>query len=437
MGRIGLAVFSENIIYALHDNQFRRSKEKSESPQQDLTKEDFKTMSATAFLKLDDKTLNEFLKTNGFQEKYRAENVKQLVRSGHIKPIDLAKYLENANTLLFDTPVVGAEVYKSLDGGETWQKTHDNYIEDLYYSYGYYFGEIRVDPQNESAIYIMGVPILKSKDAGKTFSSINKENVHVDHHALWINPEKTGHLINGNDGGVNISYDDGESWEKLNVTAVGQFYAINVDNETPYNVYGGLQDNGVWVGAHNAVMDKRWQQTGHNPWESIMGGDGMHIQIDNRDVNTVYTGYQFGNYFRINRANHSRKYIQPKHKLGERPYRFNWQTPILLSIHNQDILYLGANKLMRSMNQGDDWTAISNDLTQGEKQGNVAYGTLTSISESPFQFGLIYTGSDDGLIHITKNGGGSWENISNTLPQNLWVSRIVAFSIKKNEFMRL
>lgn len=431
VGRIGLAVFSENIIYALHDNQFRRSKEKSESPQQDLTKEDFKTMSATAFLKLDDKTLNEFLKTNGFQEKYRAENVKQLVRSGHIKPIDLAKYLENANTLLFDTPVVGAEVYKSLDGGETWQKTHDNYIEDLYYSYGYYFGEIRVDPQNESAIYIMGVPILKSKDAGKTFSSINKENVHVDHHALWINPEKTGHLINGNDGGVNISYDDGESWEKLNVTAVGQFYAINVDNETPYNVYGGLQDNGVWVGAHNAVMDKRWQQTGHNPWESIMGGDGMHIQIDNRDVNTVYTGYQFGNYFRINRANHSRKYIQPKHKLGERPYRFNWQTPILLSIHNQDILYLGANKLMRSMNQGDDWTAISNDLTQGEKQGNVAYGTLTSISESPFQFGLIYTGSDDGLIHITKNGGGSWENISNTLPQNLWVSRIVASQHKK------
>ncbi|WP_034041976.1 WD40/YVTN/BNR-like repeat-containing protein [Wocania ichthyoenteri] len=431
VGRIGLAVFNENIIYALHDSQFRRASENKEEDKKGLTKEDFKTMTVESFLNLEDKKLNGFLKTNGFQEKYRAENVKQMVRSGNVKPIDLAKYLEDANTMLFDTPVIGAEVYKSIDGGKTWQKTHENYIDDLYYSYGYYFGEIRVDLQNKDGIYIMGVPILKSKDGGKTFASISKENVHADHQALWVNPEKSGHLINGNDGGLNMSYDDGESWEKLNVTSVGQFYAINVDNETPYNVYGGLQDNGVWVGAHNAGVNKRWQQSGQNPWESIMGGDGMHIQIDSRNSNIVYTGYQFGNYFRINRETKAQKYIQPKHELGENPYRFNWQTPILLSPHNQDILYLGGNKLMRSMNQGDDWTAISNDLTNGGKAGNVAYGTLTTISESPFQFGLIYTGSDDGLIYVTKNAGGSWENISNELPKDLWVTRVIASQHKK------
>ncbi|MCL6293767.1 WD40/YVTN/BNR-like repeat-containing protein [Jejuia spongiicola] len=431
VGRIGLAVFNENIIYALHDSQFRRKEDSKKEEKHGLVKEDFKTMTAESFLNLEDKKLNGFLKTNGFQEKYRAENVKQMIRSGNVKPIDLAKYLENANTMLFDTPVIGAEVYKSVDGGKTWKKTHDDYIDGLYYSYGYYFGEIRVDLQNKDAIYIMGVPILKSKDGGKTFVSISKENVHADHQALWINPKKQGHLINGNDGGLNMSYDDGESWEKLNVNSVGQFYAINVDNETPYNVYGGLQDNGVWVGAHNASKNKLWQQEGQYPWQRLMGGDGMHIQIDNRNSNIVYTGYQFGNYFRINRDTKARKYIQPKHELGENPYRFNWQTPILLSPHNQDILYLGGNKLMRSMNQGDDWEAISNDLTNGGKKGNVAYGTLTSISESPFQFGLIYTGSDDGLIHVTKNGGGSWQNISNNLPKNLWVSRVIASKHKK------
>ncbi|MFD2822757.1 glycosyl hydrolase [Lacinutrix iliipiscaria] len=431
VGRIGLAVYDENTIYALHDNQFRRTKESKDEEQRGLTKEDFKTITTEDFLKLDDKKLNSFLKTNGFQEKYRSENVKQMVRSGNVKPIDLAKYLEDANSMLFDTPVIGAEVYKSEDGGQTWTKTHDDYLDDLYYSYGYYFGEIRVDPNDKNGIYVLGVPILKSKDGGQTFTSISAENVHADHQALWVNPNKAGHLIDGNDGGLNMSYDDGESWEKLNVTAVGQFYAINVDNEKPYNVYGGLQDNGVWVGPNYASQNKAWQQNGHHPWESLMGGDGMHIQIDNRNSNLVYTGYQFGNYYRINRETDEQTYIQPKHELGENPYRFNWQTPILLSPHNQDILYLGGNKLMRSMNKGDDWKAISNDLTQGGKKGNVAYGTLTSISESPFEFGLIYTGSDDGLLHITKNGGGTWQNISGSFPKDLWVSRVIASQHKK------
>ncbi|WP_025742169.1 beta propeller repeat protein [Aquimarina pacifica] len=432
VGRIGLAVFDENTLYAVHDNQYRRDKSDTDKETYTgLTKKDFKTMSSTNFLKLEDKKLNAFLKTNGFQEKYRADNLKQLVRKGSVQPNDLVKYLEDANSMLFDTPVIGAEVYRSDDAGVTWKKTHTDFLDDIYFSYGYYFALIRVNPINKDHIYIAGVPILKSKDAGKTFESINSGNVHADHHALWINAQNPMHLINGNDGGVNISYDDGANWIKANQPSVGQFYAINIDHEKPYNVYGGLQDNGVWVGPNNAKEDPSWHQSGHYSWKSIMGGDGMQVQIDHRDSNIVYTGFQFGNYFRINRKNKKHTPIQPKHELGESPYRFNWQTPILLSSHNQDILYMGANKLMRSMDKGDNWTALSYDLTMGGKKGNVAFGTLTTISESPFEFGLLYTGSDDGLVYMTKNSGASWSKISTSFPKDLWVSRIVASSHKK------
>jgi len=430
VGRIGLAVYDKNTVYAIHDSQFRRPDDAPKKAN-GLTKNDFKSMSKEAFLALEDKTLNTFLKENNFQEKYRAANIKNSVYNGLVMPKDLAIYLEDANALLFDTPVVGAEVFKSTDGGTTWTKTHADFIDDLYYSYGYYFGHIHVAPKNADKIYIYGVPLLTSDDGGASFTSIGKSNVHSDHHALWINPNKTGHLINGNDGGVNITYDDGAHWMKNNSTAVGQFYAINIDHEKPYNVYGGLQDNGVWKGAHNARDDERWQATGHNPWTSIMGGDGMQVQIDNRNSDIVYTGYQFGNYFRIDLETKKRTYIQPKHELGEAPYRFNWQTPILLSSHNQDILYLGGNKLHRSLNQGDDWAAISGDLTQGGKKGNVAFGTLTTIAESPAQFGFLYTGSDDGYVYRSENGGGSWNRISNDLPHNLWVSRVIASEHQK------
>ncbi|RMB58594.1 glycosyl hydrolase [Dokdonia sinensis] len=432
VGRIGLAVYDENTVYAVHDSQFRRKDDNKRNDNSGkLSKDDFKTMSSSDFLELEDKKLDAYLKTNGFQEKYRAANVKSMVRQGDVKPIDLATYLETANTQLFDTPVVGAEVYRSDDAGKTWKKTHEGYIDDLYYSYGYYFGEINVNPNDDKDIYIYGVPIVKSKDGGKSFTSISAENVHSDHHALWINPKNEKHLINGNDGGVNITYDDGENWIKANQPAVGQFYSIQVDNEEPYNIYGGLQDNGVWVGPSDARENKEWQQSGQYPWESIMGGDGMQVQVDSRDANLVYTGFQFGNYFRINRETEDFKRFDIKHELGEKPYRFNWQTPILLSPHNQDILYLGGNKLMRSMNQGDDWVAISDDLTNGAKDGNVAYGTLTTISESPFQFGLIYTGSDDGKIYVTKSAGATWQDISGTMPKDLWVSRVVASEHKK------
>ncbi|MGB5942295.1 MAG: glycosyl hydrolase [Leeuwenhoekiella sp.] len=432
VGRIGLAAFDDQVVYAVHDNQFRREEEEKAQTEIDTyAKDDFKDMTTAAFLKLDDKKLEGFLREKRFQRKYTAQSVKQMVREDKLKPIDVATYLEDANSELFDTPVTGAEVYRSEDGGQTWTKMNTDFIEDVFYSYGYYFAWIRVDPSDKEKIYIGGVPIVKSADGGKTWENISAENVHADHHALWINPNDPGHLINGNDGGVNISYDDGATWIKNNSPAVGQFYAIAVDNQKPYHVYGGLQDNGVWMAPHTARENRAWQQRGEYPWKGIMGGDGMQIQVDSRNPNTVYTGYQFGSYSRLDLKNEKQTSIQPKHELGESPYRFNWQTPILLSPHNQDILYFGGNKLMRSMNQGDDWEPISGDLTAGGEKGNVPYGTLATISESPFHFGLIYTGSDDGLVQYTKNGGADWLNITSGLPQNLWVSRVVASKHKK------
>ena len=433
VGRIGFAVFNDTTVYAVHDSQYRRKKDptKDKKIQDGLTKDQFKDMSTEAFLQLKDEQLDTFLKSNRFPKKYDAGTLKQMVKTNKIKPSDLASYLENPNAQLFDTPVVGAELYRSDDAGKTWTKTHEGYIDDLYYSYGYVFAQVRVDPSNVDKLYLLGVPIIKSDDGGKTFTSIQAENVHVDHHSLWVNPKRPGHLINGNDGGLNITYDDGENWTKSNSESLGTFFAINVDHQEPYNVYGGLQDNGVWMGAHNAEENPRWHQTGQYPWKTIMGGDGMQIEIDKRNPNIVYTGYQFGNYFRIDLETSKRKYIQPQHDLGEPPYRFNWESPILLSQHNQDILYLGGNKLFRSLNQGDDWDSISEDLTQGGKKGNVPYGTLTTISESPFKFGLLYVGSDDGLVHISKNGGDVWENVSNSFPKDLWVSTVAASQHKQ------
>jgi hypothetical protein len=228
-------------------------------------------------------------------------------------------------------------------------------------------------------------------------------------------------LINGNDGGINISYDNGRHYMKCNSPSVGQFYTVNVDYETPYNIYGGLQDNGVWKGPSTHKENDAWHQRGQYPWEMVMGGDGMQVEIDGRD-GTIYTGYQFGHYYRI--TDSESQYFHPSHELGERPLRWNWQTPILLSTHNRDILYMGSNKVHRSMDQGKTWRAISDDLTHGGKSGNVPYGTITAMHESTSQFGKLLVGTDDGKVHITLDGGVSWKDISAGLPDNLWLSRV-------------
>ncbi len=429
-GRIGLALTKTKAgktrIYAIIDNYFRRPKSDKEKASKELTKEQFREMDSASFMKLEEKSLKKFLRDNRFPKKYSADKVRKMVESGKIKPIALTEYLENANSLLFDTPVIGAEVYVSDDEGKTWKKTHEGYLDRVYNSYGYYFGQIRVSPRNADHIYIYGVPILRSLDGGKTFKNINGRNVHVDHHAMWVSPDRDGHLIIGNDGGVNISYDNGDSWYKCNSLPVGQFYAIAVDNAKPYNIYGGLQDNGVWVGPSTYKNNDGWHNNGKYPYDFLLGGDGMQVAVDPRDNNIVYTGYQFGFYFRIDRSKDERKMIQPRHELGERPLRFNWQTPIHLSVHQPDILYLGSNFVHRSFKQGDDFEKISKDLTKGGRKGDVAYGTITDIHESPLQFGLLYAGTDDGLIHVSRDAGFSWTDISRGLPTDLWVTTVAA-----------
>ena len=432
-GRIGLDISrsNSNILFAILDNQDRREGSNN-AENDDLTKDDLRSISTSDFLKIEDKKIRDFLRNNRFPTEYSVDKIKTMVTNGDISPYSLVEYLEDSNSLLFDTPVIGAEVYQSIDFGKTWKKVNEDDLGYLFYSYGYYFGEIRIDPQNPEKVYTMGVPLIKSNDSGKSWMSIDYENMHGDYHALWINPNKSGHLIVGNDGGINISYDDGENWMKFNSPSVGQFYDINVDMKEPYNVYGGFQDNGVWMGPSNYQASLRWHSTGKYPWKSIYGGDGMQTEIDYRDNETVYTGSQFGNYVRTNTRTGERKRITPSHKLGERPYRWNWETPIYLSRHNQDILYMGSNKFHRSLNQGDEFETLSEDLTNGGVKGNVSYGTLTTIIESDLKFELIYVGSDDGLIHVSRDGGFSWKNISENLPKNMWVSSIYPSRFKES-----
>jgi photosystem II stability/assembly factor-like uncharacterized protein len=428
LGRIGLSIFpgNTNIIYAVVDNQSvvndTTSKKKA------LTPSDFRNMTREQFLALEDKKLDTYLTENGFPEKYSVSYVREQISSKKIEPIALADFVSDANNDLFSRPIVGAEIYKSEDAGVTWKKINTKPLDGLFYTYGYYFGKIWVSPFDANEVYIAGVELLKSTDGAKTFKSTNGENQHGDHHALWIDPVRKGHLINGNDGGVNISWDNGANWFKANTPSVGQFYSVNVDMAKPYNVYGGLQDNGVWCGPSDYTPSLNWMADGDYPYKRILDGDGMQVQVDTRDNVTCYAGYQFGHYFRLNRETHFIKEIRPEMELGDKPMRFNWQAPIWLSVHNQDILYIGAQKVYRSLDQGDHFTAISGDLTRGGKVGDVPYGTISSICESPMKFGLMYAGSDDGLIHVTKDGGATWKRISDKLPQNLRVNRVIASS---------
>lgn len=432
IGRIGLTVFpgDTDILYAFLDNQFHRELKKETSD--GLSKDDLRLMSSEEFLSLEDNVIEEFLKENSFPEKYNLRSIKIMISEGKIKPASLAEYIEDENSLLFDTPIIGAELYRSDDGGKTWNKTHEGTLDGLIYTYGYYFGNVRVDPNNSDEVYLMGVPLLLSKDGGSEFKALSSQNMHADHQALWISPKRDGHLIDGNDGGINISYDKGETWYKSNVPAVGQFYSINYDKAEPYNVYGGLQDNGVWYGPSTDNPEDSWFLRGRDNYERIGGGDGMMVEVDWRDNSTIYSGSQFGFYYRYNTKTKDKVRIKPVHELGERPLRFNWETPIFLSRHNQDILYYGANRLYRSMNKGDDLEAISPDLTNGGMKGNVSYGTLTSVYESELKFGLLYTGSDDGAVYVSQNSGDSWTDISIGLPEKMWVSQIFASKHKES-----
>jgi photosystem II stability/assembly factor-like uncharacterized protein len=435
VGRMGVAVYAKDprIVYVIVDNQ---------QPQVDTTigdtskyyLRDFKEISAASFAQLEERKLDSFLKRNGMNRRYTAKGVKELVASGAVKPTALYDFLY-INTG-FETQPVGGEVYRSEDAGRSWRKVTKKPIRE-YSSIGYYLGKIFVSPTNDKKLVVPAVRLLLSTDGGASFKSIDKENVHSDHHVAWIDPQRDDHFFNGNDGGLNITYDNGEHWFKANSPAVGQYYAVTTDDAKPYNVYGGLQDNGTWVGPSTNRENASWLDEGNYAFKHINGGDGMQVQVDPRDNVTTYSGSQFGFYTRADRLNPSgtAKRITPQHALGELPYRFNWQTPVLLSRHNPDIVYFGGNRLFRSFNKADTLIAISGDMTRGDGGGNVPYGTITTIAESPLRFSLLYTGTDDGRLHVSQDGGYNWKaidegdkksKVKRQLPQGLWVSRIIA-----------
>ena len=437
-GRIGISVYKSNpqVIYAILDNQNHRpdtaTRKKDTSR---YTRNDFKNISKEKFLALDDKKLDSFLIKNDFDKKYRDSSAKELVRTDKIKPDALYDYFIDANSDLYNTPIIGCEIYRSDNGGLSWGKVNLKGL-GLYNTYGYYFGKISVSPVDEKKVIINGFNLMESTDGGKTFKAVDKANTHPDWHGVWINPLRDSNWVAGNDGGCNITYDNGKHWFKANTPPVAQFYAVVVDDAKPYHVYGGIQDNGVWYGSSkNFDNDKSGDDDeeefeAEDNWKNLGGGDGMQVQIDTRDNKTVYFGSQFGEYIRKTIDAGRGKRIHPMPDLGAEKFRYNWQTPILLSGFNQDIFYMGSNVFFRSMDKGENMKTLSGDLSKGKREGNVPFGTIVTLGESPIRFGMIYAGTDDGNIQLSKDGGYSWELVSASLPKGLYVSRVVASAYK-------
>ncbi|MCP4150762.1 MAG: glycosyl hydrolase [bacterium] len=339
----------------------------------------------------------------------------------------------DANENLFQTTIKGGEVYRSSDAGKSWSKTNKAYLDELFYTYGYYFGQIRVAPDNENVLYLLGVPLLKSTDGGQTFKNISrfggsdvKQSLHGDIQALWINPKNANHILVGDDGGLFITYDAGNSWRAVRNISLGQCYSIAYDNKTPYNVYTGLQDNGVNVGSSQFTYGNHF-----SPWKRILGGDGAFVQPETGEADTVFAAFQFGYIFRIDLKNNQRKYIKPTSEEEGNPYRFNWITPFFVSPHNHLTLYMGGNKVLKSLNRGDKWIEISPDLTEQKNTGgDVPYATITALDESPLSPELLYAGTDDGNVRVKKSNTALWEKINKGLPKK-WVTRLIASKYKK------
>ena len=326
---------------------------------------------------------------------------------------------------------IGGEVYRSEDGGETWTKmSRDG--ESI--GGGKWYGQIYLDPNDDRVVYVPSVPLLRSLDGGRTWGEKGPENladnVHVDHHAIWINPKDSRHILLGNDGGLAASYDFGATWDVYENLPLAQYYAIGVDMEEPYNIYGGTQDNGSIKFPSNGP-------TGfitRDDWVSVGGGDGMFNQVDPEDSRWLYNASQLGAMQRVDQKTGTRKFLRPARPKGEPPYRFNWTAPIHISSHNPRIIYLGAQVLLRSLNRGDDWREASPDLTTNDPEkikGNIEFCTLTSISESPLTPGLIWCGTDDGKVQVTRDGGASWTDTTAAIdaagaPADFYVTRVAA-----------
>jgi photosystem II stability/assembly factor-like uncharacterized protein len=326
-------------------------------------------------------------------------------------------------------------LYRSDDGGRTW--TLGDRSQSMIWR-PFYFAHLIVDPKNENKLYKPDFSLIVSNDGGKSFSNISG-GAHGDFHDLWINPNNTDHLIVGDDGGLWYSYDGGNRWWKAENLPVSQFYHVSTDMERPYRVYGGLQDNSSWIGESQYPGGV----TNHQ-WENMYGGDGFWMFADPSDPDYIYAEYQGGAISRINRKTHESRNIQPLPQYREGKLRYNWNTPIHLSPTGNGTIYIGAQFLFRSRDHGQTWERISPDLTTNdpekqkqEQSGGVTvdnsaaemHTTIYAISESPKNPNLIWAGTDDGNLQVTRDGGKTWTNtVGNIqgLPKNAWVSYIDA-----------
>jgi len=333
--------------------------------------------------------------------------------------------------------IKGATIYRTDDGGESWKQvsgltdTTRRYMERHSATYGWVFGQIRVDPNDENTIYSMGLGLNQSTDGGKTFAPLR--GMHGDHHGLWIDPDNSNYLVNVNDGGAYASYDKGKTWRSFTdrLPAV-QFFNIAYDMDTPFRVYGSIQDHGSYRGVIDLSRGRDKVPT--QVFEPAPGGEGSSHAIDPTNPAIVYSAGFYGTISRSDVVKRVSKRLLPRTFEDEPRLRGQWVAPFIISPHNPNIIYHGMQYLLRSPDQGNTWEQISPDLTYNtpSEMGDISYHTLTSISESPLKYGLIYVGTDDGRVHATRDGGKRWLEIMEGLPYQKWVSRIVASAFDIN-----
>jgi photosystem II stability/assembly factor-like uncharacterized protein len=332
-------------------------------------------------------------------------------------------------------------IYRSTDKGETWTRMSDITQNPR----PMYFSQIRVDPNNDQRLWVAGVTMQYSDDGGKTWTQNFSRAPHADTHAIWIYPNDSNHLLMGNDGGINITYDRGKSWDYANTAPIGQFYELGVDNARPYKICGGLQDNNAWCGPS---MSFNPRGITNDDWYTIGGGDGFYAQPDPSDPNTVYTESQDGNVLRRNLVTGENKSIRPREQDGEPLYRFQWNSPIVISQFDPNTIYYGGNYLFKSTNRGDSWIRVGDrDLTTGVDRNTLPvmgkvpdkntrsrhdgvenFPAITTIAESPVNKSVLWAGTDDGNLQVSRDSQ-TWTNVTANvpgLPKGTYVSRVVA-----------
>ena len=332
---------------------------------------------------------------------------------------------------------IGGEVYRTDDAGEHWRKVNAA-TDDVSRKAGYSFNQIRVDPNNPERVYITGSSMLSSSDGGKTWVGLGRSFDTVfrrafgDFRTLWIDPDDSDHMLAGSDGGVFVSYDGGKTCEHLSNLKLGEVYALNVDMDQPYHIYAGLQDHENWRGP----VDGRSGEVGIEDWITTGIGDGMYNEPDPAG-RWLYNTQEFGHHARVDMENWTRTAIAPTRPQGQPYLRFNWTAPIRISPHDGRIVYAGAQVLFRSTDRGDHWQEISPDLTTNDTSkisppnGSIQFCTITTISESPAQAGVIWVGADDGKVQVTRDTGAHWTDATAAIasaggPADAWVTRVYA-----------